>query len=244
MRFIAEYKNAHNRLLLLDYDGTLVNFRIVPDEAKPSVRVLNILYKLSCHPTTKVVVITGRDYRGIDRMIGHLPITIIAEHGSMIKEHGMWTDRVRADMQWKNAFLPTFQRYMEECKGSFVEEKRFSLAWHYRNVDMVTGYIYSRDLIHEVQDRALLHNLRIIDGSKTLEIVTAGADKGNTVISLVKERKYDVVLCIGDGTTDEDMFRLLKDREGAITVKVGYGKSDAEYRLDSPDEVVELLEQL
>src|SRR3972149_7047172 len=103
---IEKYKNATNKLVLLDYDGTLVSFAPIPEQATPSVRLLNALYKLVKKPTTKVVIITGREYRSIDKLIGHLPIDIIAEHGAMIKENRIWKDQIK-NISWKLEILPT-----------------------------------------------------------------------------------------------------------------------------------------
>ena len=35
---------------------------------------------------TKVLIISGRDHSDIDRLVDHLPIDIIAEHGAMMKD--------------------------------------------------------------------------------------------------------------------------------------------------------------
>ena len=241
---IAKYKKARQKLILLDYDGTLVNFTIAPEDAKPSVRVLNILYKLSCNPTTKLIIITGREYRSIDKMIGHLPIDIVAEHGAMVKENGLWNDRVKHNILWKHEFLPLLNQISSECTGSFVEEKRFSIAWHYRNVDLLGGYIFSRELIRMTQNKVHRYGLRIVDGAKTVEIMTNETNKGKLISTFIEKTKYDYVLSIGDGATDEDMFQMLKDNENCITIKVGYGNTSADHRLDPPEDVIRLLEKL
>jgi len=241
---ILKYKNAKKKLILLDYDGTLVDFTVIPDEAKPSVRLLNVLYKLSCDPSTKIVIITGREYKSIDKLIGHLPVEIIAEHGTMIKKGGIWNDLIKNNSSWKAEFLGMFNRYTSECPGSFTEEKRFSIVWHYRNVDMMKGYIFSREVIRQVYDKIRSNDLRIIDGNKTLEIITNGASKGKIINNLLKNSHYDYVLSIGDDVTEEDIFEFPKDDENYITIKVGYGNTSEKYRLDSPNEVIQLLERL
>lgn len=243
MEAINKYREASNKLILLDYDGTLVNFKLTPDEAKPSVRLLNVLYKLNCNISTKVVIITGREYRSIDKLIGHLPIDIVAEHGAMIKKNGVWNDQIR-NVSWKHEILPALNQITSECHGSFVEEKRFSLAWHYRNVDIMGGHIFSRELIRMVHDKKHPCDLKIIDGNKTVEIMTKEASKGNAINDLLKHINYDYVLSIGDDVTDEDMFEVLKDNENAFTIKVGSGNTSAKYRLNTSENVLQLLELL
>ena len=47
----------------------------------------------------------------------------------------------------KKQSLPILNQITAECPESFVEEKNFSLAWHYRNAESQSGYTYSRELI-------------------------------------------------------------------------------------------------
>lgn len=244
MDIIAKYKNAENKLILLDYDGTLVNFSIQPENAKPSVRLLNALYKFSRKPWVRIVIITGREYRSIDKLIGHLPIDIVAEHGAMIKENGMWKERIKNTIRWKHEFLPMLNQFTLECEGSFIEEKRFSIAWHYRNVNTMGGYIFSRELIREVRNKIHSRDLKLIDGNKAVEIMISETGKGKITEDLIKQSNHDYILSIGDDVTDEDMFEALKENEDAITIKVGYGKTSAKYRLDDVSSVISLLEQL
>jgi len=57
---LEKYNQANNRLILLDYDGTLVDFKRVPEEAVPSIELLDILRKLSSKRNTKLIIISGR----------------------------------------------------------------------------------------------------------------------------------------------------------------------------------------
>ena len=244
MELISKYKKAHNRLILLDYDGTLVNFTLTPDEAKPSVDLLNILYKLSCTPCTKVIIITGREYKSIDKLIGHLPIDIIAEHGAMIKENGTWKEQINNVTFWKKEVLLSLNEITSKCPGSFIEEKSFSLAWHYRNSETEAGHTYSRELIRLLDNNIHFSVLKILDGNKVVELLHNGIGKGRSVNNLIAQNTYDCILSIGDDVTDEDMFEVLKDNENSFTIKVGSGNTSAKYRLDAPKNVLQLLELL
>ena len=59
---------------------------LIPDNARLPEHLIDILKKLIDNPQTKVFIITGRGYQDIDKLLDHLPINIIAEHGAMIKE--------------------------------------------------------------------------------------------------------------------------------------------------------------
>lgn len=86
MDLTIKYKSAGRKLLLLDYDGTLVEFNPVSEKAIPTENLSNILLKLINQSQTKVIVISGRGCQGIGKLLGHLPIDIIAEHGAFITQ--------------------------------------------------------------------------------------------------------------------------------------------------------------
>jgi trehalose 6-phosphate synthase/phosphatase len=241
---IDKYKNAGKRLVLLDYDGTMVSYAPLPHQATPSNHLLRILKKLIQTPRTKLVVITGRRVQDIDRFLGHLPIDIIAEHGAMMKHDGKWEKKIKEEPSWKSKVLPLLNKLTMTCPQSFVEEKHFSLTWHYRNVEPNMGLIHSRELIRLLENFIHSYNLKIIDGNKVVEIITTETNKGEAIGYLTDTNSYDCILCIGDDKTDEDMFKYLENYESAITVKVGPGNTAAKYKLETVEEVIAFLEQL
>lgn len=241
---IEQYKSATNKLVLLDYDGTLVNFAGTPDAATPSEQIVNLLLKLNSKPQTSVVIITGRGYQDIERLIGHLPIKIIAEHGAWIKEDATWKVQVEDAGLWKKEINPILNSITVKCPNSFIEEKHFSLSWHYRNAEPQTGYACSRELIRRLEKEIISYNLKIIDGSKVIEVVNKQTDKGKATCYLLGKNNYDFVLSIGDDKTDEDMFEVLTDNKKHLTIKVGEGNTYAMYKLSNVNDVITLLEQL
>ena len=78
---LKAYKTAKNRLLLLDYDGTLVEFNEKPNLAIPSPQLLKTIEKLIQQPNTDVVIISGRDQLFLDKWFGKMKLTLVAEHG-------------------------------------------------------------------------------------------------------------------------------------------------------------------
>src|SRR5690606_12752599 len=76
---ISDYKKAKNRIIFLDYDGTLTGFNANPLSVKPDNELLEILEKLIEEKKNRVVIISGRDKKTINEWLGHLDIDIIAE---------------------------------------------------------------------------------------------------------------------------------------------------------------------
>jgi trehalose 6-phosphate synthase/phosphatase len=68
-----------------------------------------------------------------------------------------------------------------------------------------------------------------------------GIDKGITATKLINMFRPAFILCMGDDTTDEDMFRTLERQ--AVTIKVGSAASSAKYNLMSQEEVLPFLQQ-
>lgn len=241
---IKKYINATNKLLLLDYDGTLVDYSLTPEKAIPSEKLVGILIKLIDKPQTKIIIISGRGHQDIEKLLGHLPMDIIAEHGAMIKENGEWKKQIVDNGSWKNKVLPVLNRITLSCPNSFVEEKHFSLAWHYRNAELQSGVTHSRELIRILESIILSYNLKILDGNKVVEIMNKEIGKGNAVKNIVEQTNYDYILSIGDDKTDEEMFEFLLHNSNADTIKVGNGNTFAKYKLDNFNNVISLLEQL
>lgn len=229
---INKFKMAKRRLLLLDYDGTLVDLAATPDKARPAAEVLKALKALHEKQNTDTYLITGRSYTDIKTLLGNLNIHIIAEHGSS----------QILNKECKREILITMKSISAICAGSMIDEKIFSVAWHYRN--SIEGYKYSRNLIHRLKYVAERHNLKIIDGNKVIEVMNESGGKGKAVRQLLMHGTYDFILAIGDDSTDEEMFEELKNNLKAITVKVGDGETVAKITLSSPKEVLQLLLEL
>jgi len=241
---IERYKKANNKLVLLDYDGTLVNYELIPDNARLPEHLSDILKKLIATPQTNVFIISGRSHLDIDKLLVHLPINIIAEHGAMMKENGVWKNHKANNGSWKKVILPILNQTTFNCQRSFVEEKKFSLTWHYRNADVHSGYAHSRELILILEKIIHSYNLKILDGNKVVEILPDEIGKGKAVKELSEQNNYDFILSLGDDATDEEMFEYYLNNSNAFTIKVGNGNTYARYKLSGINDVVSLLKHL
>lgn len=240
---VGRFAKSKKRLLLLDYDGTLVPISRHPRLAVPDERVLGLLRDLSTDPLTEVSVISGRGRDALHTWFGHLPVTLISEHGAETRLRGEdWKLASDADDSWKTIFRPMLEVYMQRSPGSFIEEKKHTLVWHYRNVETGLGFTRSRELLDALHHLIRNTHLNVIDGKRVIEIRKAGTDKGSVARQLVDRNSYDFVLAIGDDKTDEDMFTQLTDL--AISIKIGSGQTAANYFLTQQHDVVRLLEKL
>lgn len=237
------YQMAKSRYILLDYDGTLVPFTRKPEDAVPGKDLKQLLSELSADPANNVIIISGRDEITLEKWLGDLPVSMVAEHGASFKmKNEQWQQPVAMPTQWKDEIRPILKMFVTRCVGSFVEEKTNTIAWHYRNTHPELGFTRSRELINTLSE--LLQNtmLQVIDGNKVVEVRMSGFDKGVIALKMVNDSSPEFVLCIGDDTTDEDMFKALGDR--AYNIKVGNSPTSAQYMVFTQNRVLELLQQL
>ncbi len=233
------YTASNKRLILLDYDGTVVPFFKRPEDAYPNSALLKVLQNLAADTRNDVVIISGRDNVTLDKWLGHLPVKIIAEHGAWFKDRGQaWQKVPHLHTEWKEVVNKTFEGYSQETPGTFIEEKAYSLAWHYRAAEPKVEEKHVKEMVGRLKGR-LDNDLDVLQGNKVIEVKNKSINKGNAVLKLISKKKYDFVMAIGDDKTDEDMFRALP--EDTITIKVGYDVTAAAYYQPSYREVNMLL---
>lgn len=237
---LKAYKTAKNRLLLLDYDGTLVEFNEKPNLAIPSPQLLKTIEKLIQKPNTDVVIISGRDQLFLDKWFGKMKLTLVAEHGYFIKNE-KWTEKLNNNKEWIQNLLPIFNSFTDRTPGTFVEEKQNSLVWHYRKTDPELANNRAVELKTVIKSLAP-ESISLMDMDKAIEITNSQFNKGTAVSDIISKKNYDFTLCIGDDVTDENMFINLN--EEAYTLKVGKKTTAAKYYIKNPVEVKKLLKLL
>jgi trehalose 6-phosphate synthase/phosphatase len=239
-RMLDEYSRANKRLLLLDYDGTLVSYSKHPAMANPGENLLALLKNLCDDECNDVVIISGRDRESLEQWLGALPLTLIAEHGTSVRHKGgKWEDLSVESAEWKLMIQPILDLYVKRSPGAFVEEKRNTLVWHYRNVNPELGFIRSRELLDNLHHMIRNTSLQILDGNKVVEVKLAGVDKGSATRRIMGQSPYDFIIAIGDDKTDEDMFRALSDH--GYSIKIGRENTVAQYYVPSQGEAIKLL---
>ncbi|HTM65510.1 MAG TPA: bifunctional alpha,alpha-trehalose-phosphate synthase (UDP-forming)/trehalose-phosphatase [Flavipsychrobacter sp.] len=237
------YYYGMKRLIFLDYDGTLVPFNKNVLGAVPDEELLQLLTDLCADTRNKVVITSGRDYQTLDKWLGHLPVDIIAEHGAWYKDYGkFWRSRKDLNDSWKQEIFNVMNQYARRTPGATIEEKSYSLAWHYRKVENGLGNLRVQELIadikHFVQDRGL----QLLQGDKVIEVKSITVNKGRAAKRWLEKDDYDFILAVGDDYTDEDTFKAMP--EDAITIKVGSNISAAIYYLNSYEDVRTLLREM
>jgi len=240
-KLVSDYRKSKRRLLLLDYDGTLIPFFVRPEVARPSETLIKLLEQLCDDPQNEVVLISGRDRGTLERWFGNIDLRLVAEHGAWIREEE-WELIEPLANDWKEEIRPILELYMDRTPGSFIEEKEFSLVWHYRRAESELASVRARELKEELFHLTANLNLGVLEGSKVLEIKNIGINKGRAALRWISKEQWDFILAIGDDLTDEDVFAVMP--ESAYSIKVGLSPSKARFNIVSQYEVRDLLREL
>ena len=126
--------------------------------------------------------------------------------------------------------------------GSFIEEKSFSLAWHYRKADSGLGELRAQEIIHNLNHVLSGSGLQLLQGSKVIEIKSMHIHKGRAAEIWIHQREADFILAMGDDVTDEDTFKARP--EGAVTIKIGTDPTAAAYYVKNLEAGRAFLKQL
>lgn len=238
-----KYYSAVNRLFFLDYDGTLAPFNKDPKSAGPDEALIALLKDLTGDTKNKVVLTSGRDKNTLDKWLGFLRVEMVAEHGVWVKHEGEdWKTMADLSHEWKERILSVMENYVIRTPGSFVEEKDFSLVWHYRRVEGGLAEIRTRELISHLKLLVSDLNLQVLEGDKVVEVKNAEVDKGRATLAFLKKYPHDFAMAIGDDLTDEDIFKVMP--EDSVTIRVGSTTSVAKYSVNSSGKVRELLTKI
>jgi trehalose 6-phosphate synthase/phosphatase len=238
-----EFAAASERAILLDYDGTLVPFVGDPRAAKPDPELLQLLSDLATSPSVHVAIISGRSRADLDEWLGHLPVDLIAEHGLWLRcRNEDWLRLKAVSAEWKDQLRPIVQLHVDRLPGALIEEKEFSLVWHYRRSDPEQGSIRAKELLDDLADYTRNIDVQVIEGNKVIEVRSAGITKGSAALEWLARENAGFILAIGDDWTDEDMFRALP--ADSWTIRVGLIHTSARFHIANPAAVRKLLRGL
>ncbi|GHN02583.1 hypothetical protein WSM22_40720 [Cytophagales bacterium WSM2-2] len=243
-QMLATYAQATKRIFFIDYDGTLAPLQLDPKLAIPTRRMKESLLELTKDSFNHIVIISGREKETLDAWLGDLPVTLVAEHGGFLKDCGNdWNPLFDISTQWMNWVLPPLQALTFNYEGTFIEKKYYSVAWHYRGVTENISEHDIKEITNAFSSLTMKDEFVIYNEDCTLEFRTSGIDKGKVAALYMQNDKYDFVLAIGDGKTDEDIFKAIGKNH--YTIKVGdHEESNANFYLEKQSDTLIVFNSL
>lgn len=231
--------------LLLDYDGSLVPFTDRPDAARPDPPLRALLVRLARRSGTEVHLVSGRARREMESWFGDLPVGLHAEHGlwSRLRPTDHWHRAPVPETGWRHPIRRILDRFVESTPGSSIEEKEFSLAWHWRRVEPELGRARAAELLMHLSDALGGQPAELLEGSRVLEVRARGVHKG-LAVALVRATSPPGarLLAAGDDRTDDDMFATLPF--DGLACAVGEVPIRADIRLPDHQALRAFLDQL
>ena len=185
---------------------------------------------------------SGRDKETFQEWFGHKNYNLVTDHGVWLYQNDSWKELERLKTDWMKSIRPILETFVDRTPGTFIETKKYSLAWHYRTADPELARIRTIELNTVLTSMIVNNDLSILKGNKVIEIKSSSVNKGRAISRILMCEDYDFVAVIGDDWTDEYMFEEAPDL--AYTIKVGSTKTKAKYTLKDPQQVRQLLQQL
>jgi trehalose 6-phosphate phosphatase len=244
--------------LFLDYDGTLSPIVARPELALLPPATREVVGRLAGR--LPVAILSGRRREEVAALVGLPRLYYAGSHGFDIA--GPAPGAGEPPLRWEagqgvpalmTRVAERLRRDLTGVPGVLVEDKRFAVAVHYRQVD-------ERDLprVEAAVDRAARgpdggQRLRKTGGKKVWELrPDVDWHKGQALIWLLDRLGRAgrgvlplLPLVLGDDVTDEDAFAAAASRGGlGILVAEEPRPTAARYRLRDPAEALELLTQL
>ena len=234
--------------MLLDVDGTLAPIAPRPADARVPAATRAVLERLAAAPGVHLALISGRGAEDATVIVGVNRVWAIGNHGMETRTPAGAIEADASARRFEGAVAQAARALEEsiaDVPGALVENKRWTLSLHYRLADEAKVPA----LIDRARSIAAGLQLRVTEGKKVVELrPPVSVDKGSAAVALASRLgalEGGATFFAGDDRTDEDAFRALREASSsAITVRVGPEgvETNAEFRLESPDDLRALLE--
>jgi trehalose 6-phosphate synthase/phosphatase len=173
-QMLQAYKGAKNRIIIVNYDGTLVAVTSNPQKARPDAELLKLLTDLNNNYKTDIVIISGRSKDTLESWLGDTPVNITAEHGTWIKEADVqkeWKLFKPLSAEWKEEVLPILEMYSDRLPGAYVVERDYSISWHYHKADIEQASMLSKEVSDHLLSMTTNIGVQVLHGKKSLKSV-------------------------------------------------------------------------
>lgn len=193
--------------LLLDVDGTMIDFGPSPREVFVSDELRDSLARLSGQAGGALALVSGRPIGDLDLLFAPLKLPAIGGHGAEMRVRG--GDVVRAAAPLPDELRRNLADAATPDSGVIVEDKGYSLALHYRQAPQQQD----RLLAHIAAGRAAFPGeaTEVLPGNAMLEVKRPNVSKGDGVRALMSNPPFAgrTPVFIGDDVTDESVFAVL-----------------------------------
>ena len=241
--YFSEVARAPQRVLLLDYDGTLAPFHARPERAVPYPGVAGLLSQIMRSRASRVIIVSGRGLEDLRRVLGFLRgAEAWGAHGWQHRA----ADGARTDYDPGREALERLEIAAERSApllalGVRLERKSAALAAHWRGLDAATArqaQSWARELWPGLAGEAL----ELLDFDGGIELRARGRNKGDVVLEALAGGG-GAAAYLGDDVTDEDAFAAIRGRGLGALVSPQLRATQADLWLSPPRGLLEFLQR-
>ncbi|MGP0224719.1 trehalose-phosphatase [Paenarthrobacter sp. NCHU4564] len=239
---VRRIAGTEHLLVALDFDGTLAPIVDHAEDARPLPRSAAALESLATLPRTTTALISGRALDSL-RLVASPPAgsLLIGSHGAEVwlGEGSLGLELDEAQRARLAGVRDVLAGIVNVAPGTLLEDKPAGVVLHTRLADDDVAEDAVEAALRELRDQPGVY---LKTGKRVLETSVVKASKGEAVEFLRQATGATAILFAGDDVTDEDALgRLMGDDVG---IKVGLDFTQAQYRVEAPVHVAELLEAL
>ena len=239
--FFSSLRNAEAPILLLDYDGTLADFRVDRFTARPWAGIRELLTEVQKDHRTQLRVITGRPAGEINTLLQlPSPVEVWGLHGA----ERLYVDGRRELEDAPPEALRKLDelRFMlrHEAFGGLFEDKANAAVMHWRGLSPQRARLVQQRTRELFEPAAMVEGLSLLPFESGIEL-RVGRDKGGAIQAIVDQVGTDVpVAFLGDDLTDESGFRTVNHLDNphlSVLVRRALRDTSAAIWLKPPEEL-------
>ena len=234
---------AEQRVLLLDYDGTIAPFTPQRDEAVPYPGAGELLQRILAETNTRIVMITGRAAWDLRSLLHLYPSPEIwGSHGM----ERLWPsgnyEMAEVDERELRGMTAARSAISKRDLQDRIENKPAAVALHWRGLNASKAEAARDVALQAWQPIAEKSGLRLAEFDGGLELRYSNHNKGHAVRKVLDEMGQDsVVAYLGDDQTDEDAFRALRPQDLSVLVRPEFRETSAQLWIKPPEELLQFL---
>jgi trehalose 6-phosphate synthase/phosphatase len=241
---MQRYHYAENRIIFLDLDESLLISDNFPLPSQLDSNIYKLLKAITTSKKNRVVCTSGVDLQSLESWFDGLHVDLVAEHGMWVKKFGQsWETLDDISNEWKYEIFPALEHFVKRTPGSFIEEKDFSLVWHYRKAEAGLGEMRTRELSEHLKYLVSNMGLNVMEENMVVEIKSSLINKGRAVKKWLEEYETQFVFALGGSNSSEDLFKVLPPN--AYSIKIGRSHTThAKYMLLKKGLIYEIFQMM
>jgi trehalose 6-phosphate phosphatase len=223
--------NPDQMVMMLDFDGTLVDIAPTPDAISFTDKDAELLKALESSHEGAIAIVSGRAIDDLQAYLTAYSGAIAGGHGAEFRMDGERSLSAAVDEDKLMQIKSAVRAFVQSDERILLEEKATGMVMHFRAHPVCEDKVvqFASALVAGHQD------FKIQEAKMAIEIKPTHASKEGAMEKLVEHASMQgrKVFFAGDDTTDEAAFGWV-NKQGGVSVKIGPGPTSATHRIANP----------